>query len=205
MVDNILFMHGWSYDKDFFKLVADVLGKNSYFYNRGYYDYKEVPELPKDESNIAITHSMGIYFLLEDYKMDDFDKIIIINGFSCFLRAVPRKQLLEMKKNLLRNFSSTIRHFSMGAGDLNRKIPKKEDCEVADLIRDINLLIEGNIYTRLSPFRKRIYHIHSDNDNIIAHYKAAIPFEKQHIINNQPHIYPIHKHDETLRHIKELL
>ncbi|MEM6604041.1 MAG: hypothetical protein AAF621_08320 [Pseudomonadota bacterium] len=201
---NLLFFHGWSYDAEFFTDLADTIAvKNSLFYNRGYYAPKNCPELHKDIENIAITHSMGLYFLFADYDADQFAKIIIINGFSDFSQMVSRRALRRMMDGLGQNPQKILQDFSENAGDIRRSIPDLDKDSCLKLQKDLEILQNHTINQNIDAYKGQIFHIHAENDKIAPIDKSNINAFETYYVPEQNHVFSFHKDKKLINMLKK--
>ena len=187
MNHSVIFFHGWSYHSDFFQSLSDIC-PNPVFYNRGYIGAYHRPILKPAQKYHAITHSAGLLFLCQDYDLNDFETIIIINGFSCFTKSISPRILKLMQKNLLHDATKTLSDFSHQTGDMARVIDTQH-FNIKPLYDDLDLLSGTDIMDIILPHRHKIHHIHSENDAIMPFEKSHIPAQKTYILNHEHHVF----------------
>jgi pimeloyl-[acyl-carrier protein] methyl ester esterase len=99
MIENTIFFHGWGYDYRFWQSYRQNYNTHTLFYNRGYFGDYAKPKLGKGK-NRCVTHSMGLFFALQEYDLSDFDEIVIYAGFKVFPNQIATKAMrLGLKKN----------------------------------------------------------------------------------------------------------
>lgn len=200
MSDNITFFHGWSYDADFFKGLASELEGACQFFDRGYFHQPFIPVLAEG-TNIAVTHSMGLFYLCEYYSLEGFDKIIVLSGFSDFCAGRDASIVVNLKNNLEKNAIKTLRRFALLCDDKDRVIPKA-DIHLDLLKEDLDILMERNIYEYLLPYRQKIYAVHAEQDKVIPYEYSHVPDCKNIIVENAGHVYNLEHNKNILGVIK---
>jgi len=197
---NVTFFHGWSYNADFFKDITSEFEGFCQFFDRGYYGHSSVPVLG-DGKNIAVTHSMGLFYLCEHYALDNFDKIIVLSGFSDFCAGRDHSIVVNLKDSLKKDILKTLRRFALLCNDKNRIMPKA-NIQLDLLQADLDLLMERNIYESLLPHKQKIYTIHAEQDKVIPYEYSSIPYGKNIIVENVGHVYNLEHNKNILGVIK---
>lgn len=176
-VIHLYYFHGWSYDKHFFEPIDHFIKQHasclphSFFYNRGYQGDYHAPDVQPDALNIAITHSMGIFFFLDHYQAHDFEKIIVINGFDDFTQHIQIFQLQKMYDNLNISPETVLRYFRKLAGD-KRPLPMTI-WHIKQLQADLILLQTVNKTHEKKALADKIIALQSPQDAILKNKNAA--------------------------------
>jgi len=186
---NVIFFHGWSYNAEFFTDIASHFSFENQFFDRGYYNKPNIPVL-KNENNIAMTHSMGLFYLLEHYSLEDFDKIIVLSGFSDFCAGRDKSTVEILKKDLIKKPEKTLRRFALLCNDKKRTF-SVQDIDVSLLQSDLDILMDRTIYSSLLPHRQKIYTFHGDHDIVIPAAYSHIPHKDNMIVTGAGHVYDI--------------
>ena len=200
MTYNILYFHGWSYDADFFKDFAKHLSYSAQFFDRGYFRKPHTPIL-KDGHNIAVTHSMGLFFLCEYYDLNNFDKIIILSGFSDFCAGRDDVIVKTLHEGLVKHPEKTLRRFSLLCDDRKRKFDPHH-LNYALLQSDLDLLIKHSVQDIILPHQDKIYTVHGDNDKVIPVEFCQISAHKNMIVTNAGHVYNKENNNKIIEEIK---
>ena len=198
---HITFFHGWSYNADFFKDFSVSLEQSADFFDRGYYYQPHIPILDQSKKNIAVTHSMGLFYILEHYDYHDFDKIIILSGFADFCADRSKDIVVNLKTALEKNPQKALRRFSLMSGDKKRPIDDAA-IDVSLLSDDLDILMERNIYDALIPHQDKIYAVHGASDSVIPHENSHIPHIKNMIVADAGHVYSDQDNQKILGVIK---
>lgn len=197
----MIYFHGWGYTHHFFKdwplLLQDP---DPLFYNRGYDHTFHKPVLG-DKKHIALTHSMGLFHLLEEYSLENFEKIIILNGFSSFYHCVPTQEIIQMQASLHTDPLKTVRRFYYNCGDKKKEVPANLD--ITRLSNDLDLLKTVSIYTQLESCSCQLFHLSSKKDRIVAFNKAAIPTDNFFISDSVPHSFSLTNYEDILAIIQQ--
>jgi hypothetical protein len=168
---HLYYFHGWSYDEHFFAPVDDFIKQHascvpcSFFYNRGYRGDYHAPHISLDAINIAITHSMGLFFFLDHYQAHDFEKIIVINGFEDFTQHIQIHQLQKMYDNLGTSPETVLKYFRKLAGD-KRPLPMTA-WHIPQLQADLMLLQNTNKTHAINALADKIISLQSPQDAIL--------------------------------------
>ena len=187
MTVKIFYFHGWSYEAHFFYDFAQTIPYISFFYNRGYNMPASAPIINPYDNNIAVTHSMGLFFLLQNYNINDFKKIIILSGFAKF--PISPSILTRMQKGLLKNPSIILKEFRKNAGDFSDF--ETDNFNIPLLIEDLEILKNYDASDILHAYQGRIYTIHGEKDKIVPHIKAGLSSYDHIIISQIEHVFSL--------------
>jgi hypothetical protein len=177
---HTIFFHGWSYHPCFWNnhIQRFYHQQSVACYNRGYYEQPYKPLLING-FNRAITHSMGLYFLAQDYNLKAFDEIIIYAGFTHF---PSQSSLKAMQLGMKRNPDKIINDFQKTCGYLITDY--KKSINYQQLQNDLILLEKTNLFELQNSFSFVDYTAyHGDNDIIVPS-----AFDKAIILKNTGHL-----------------
>ncbi len=180
MTQKTIFFHGWSYDPQFWHVISLQNIHECEFYDRGYYGAYHKPELGS-QSNRAITHSMGLLFLTQEYDIKKFDDIIIYAGFTKFPNQVAPK---AMYRGLKQNPVKIIHDFQQACG---YQMPfLLENMNIQQLADDLLLLQKIDISNLLSKVSYTAYH--GTEDKIVTS-----PLSNAILLPHQGHLCGLHE------------
>lgn len=191
MLHNIYYFHGWSYTGDFWKgIVPHIPCGEYFFYERGYDYAPNRPVLDTQKRNIAITHSMGLYFLLENYDVGFFEKIIVIAGFSSFPQVSPLANLRIMQRNFKRDALKTLVNFRLLVGDMRELSMHPINTDI--LNADLEKLAILDYTLQLQSIKDKLYFIEMEHDKIILSPQRDL-FKQKYVIKGENHIFQENK------------
>jgi len=138
------FYHGWAMDPGCFAPLAEALGGNSWFFDRG---YTNAPSLnaPKGGKWNIITHSMGLWQVPKPF-LESCDLLVVLGGFESFVPTEPRakrlvsRSLKGLDQGLLSDPITTLRQFYQLCDVPLSLTPKWDQLDVALLQEDLSRL-----------------------------------------------------------------
>jgi len=84
---RFVFVHGWGFDAGFWAPLCDALGEPRCFTaDLGFLGPRDI-NIPTSEPYIAVGHSFGVQWLLENCADHPWRALISINGFSRFTKS----------------------------------------------------------------------------------------------------------------------
>lgn len=147
---HFVFCHGFGFDISFWhKLEPYFSGYKVSFLDLGYLGNKTTIDIDKNDTIIAVGHSLGLIKLLDLPKID---YLIGINSFVNFcgihheLRSARQKELVAFKNNILLNPKLAFKKFYIRCGAYDLYEDMNWDRLNLDLIlQDLDLLASCNV------------------------------------------------------------
>ncbi len=103
-------------DSDIWREISEYFPKEqSHFIDLGFINSNNVANIPNDDSNIFITHSLGTLWALKHHA-PNMAGLIAINGFTNFTNFTPKRILQAMQKQLQRSPSQQMSDFWNSCG-----------------------------------------------------------------------------------------
>ena len=209
---NFFFIHGWGFDKDFWRPVGKLINSEVFcdsvkYIDLGFFGNKNTDlTFNKKGKNIFVIHSFGLNWFLKN-KINFF---ALFNFFSApnFLKY-QREHNLKKKilKSMISKFNKfpceVLNDFYVNCGlDENFKIPLKKNIPL--LIDSLNDLLQDNLEDKFFDINFKLFSFYSFNDKVFDPSMKKI-FNLKNINHNivffkkQNHAFPFTNPEETFK------
>lgn len=171
--------HGWACRQRFWEKLAPTFSKHPLVYwNAGYFESKNIPDLDPSVQWVGIGHSLGFAKLV--MTTVPWHKLISLGGFTRFSSekvgvGVPSTILKTMQQNLREDPSQALLEFYGASGLSDQGIPEAIDNDL--LYEDLGLLNEIDCHERLKKMGIPTLAIASETDPIIPWPLSQASFE----------------------------
>ncbi len=214
---KIVLVHGWGFDRHFWKKTARILGSGVIVPDLGFFGPPDLT-IPTGEPLTLVGHSLGLLRLLSmpDDLLPEGSLFLGINGFTRFARApdfpsgIAPRVLDRMMAALQRDPDTAVRQFHASCG-LTDPRPSTEEPElptgtpVPERLRD-GLMMLRNGDARLS--RRRISAVLAGRDDPVvtpAMTEACFPRDLVCWSETGGHLLPLTHPDLCARFIRTVM
>lgn len=167
---NLIFHHGWGFDKEFFHHVIEFFEKQKgfkcYSFDKGYFGKRQVPVIENQGINIGIGHSIGFWHLLN--QEIEFKALISISGFAKFLK---KKQDDKALKAMIEKFKTqpneVLQDFYANCFDDVSKAPMINNPNYKLLSMDLKSLLHEDMTPIVKKIKVPFLAMHGFSDKII--------------------------------------
>lgn len=216
MACEIIFQHGWAFDKrcwaEWIKNAQPSLKMSAL--DRGYFGQPETADFSSDESRkILISHSFGL-FLLPDHLLKKADMLVSISGFREFHTAGREGKFSKRLVNLmLKRFgkgSFDVTHeFRSMCGAESDEITATED-GIIKLAQDLERLSNSTLDVEHLKKIPYVLLVQGTDDRIVwperaGDLNASIPGSKLVMVDGAGHGLPFTHYEKCLEIVKKHL
>ena len=164
------FYHGWAMGPWFFEPLAQALGGQHWFFDRGYTNHPTA-EQPPGSGWTIVTHSMGLW-QVPSTVLDTAEALVILGGFQTFVPqekqglALVRRNLTQMQRRLLTHPIEVIGQFlELCRSEGHPAIPQAEAYNLPLLAQDLEQLATGT-WTYCDKIAKTVL-IQGEQDKVV--------------------------------------
>ncbi|AFN57114.1 pimeloyl-[acyl-carrier protein] methyl ester esterase [Zymomonas mobilis] len=209
-IPRFLFMHGWGFDRNFWKPVRQAMGQhNGDSLDFGYFGQSKL-EYDWSQPFIAVGHSLGFLWLLQQ-PLAACIQLISINGFSRFFAdpdwpfGVPQRVTKRMQLALHRDAKKTVDQFyeTLAFFDISEK-----RYDLAALDNGLEFLMKQDNRSIAKKQAHKIAIMASDQDPIVpvSLTKACFPTPTPILWNKDGgHLLPITDPDSCANFIRDVV
>ncbi len=172
MTHGIFFQHGWGFDKNTWKEWLPYCPYEAIVADRGYFSS---PQEPTQNSDVVITHSLGLH-LLPQSRLENCTLLVLISSFQEFhptalkQRRVSQHTLLKMQEMLQNKEPSVLLRFYQRCGLPIKELPNS--IEWSALQQDLQYLNALRLDIKRLKHIPQVVILHGGKDAIVSVEKS---------------------------------
>ena len=204
---DIVYIHGWGYGAAVWNPLCRILETElpeheNHFIDLGFTGVEQQPELP--DNAVVIAHSLGVLLALKNLAhLNAPSYFIAINGFDCFFKHGPVRQMEAMQKNLHRKPWAQMVMFWRACGTM--PFAKEDELNLEKLAQGLDMLLTHDAEEALKNLSCPVLALGSRDDAIVGPDMFESIWQDHSLVwaKDGGHVLPLSRPEWCADHIVE--